>query len=63
MSRQSDHQKIKEDSALEEASFNPVDGDLLWEKNGVLYGREAALQRAWQKRRNEGGEDATSDQT
>ena len=63
MSKQSNHQKIREDSTLEKASFKPVEGDLLWEKNGVLYGREAALQRAWQKLRNEEGEDDTSDQT
>ena len=63
MSRQSDHQKNKEELALEKASFNPVESGLLWEKNGVLYGREAALQRAWQKLRNEEGEDDTSDQT
>ena len=41
----------KEDSALVEASFEPTEGDDLWMKNGVYYGREAALQKAWRKLR------------
>lgn len=37
----------KEDSTLVEASFEPTEGEDLWMKNGVYYGREAALQIAW----------------
>ena len=35
----------KEDSILGAAGFEPEDGGL-WQKNGVLFGREAALQYA-----------------
>jgi hypothetical protein len=41
----------KEDSTLVEASFEPTEGEDLWMKNGVYYGREAALQIAWRKLR------------
>jgi hypothetical protein len=33
-----------EDAALEDAGFERVEGDVLWAKGGVCYGREAALQ-------------------
>jgi hypothetical protein len=39
----------KEDFALIEAGFEPTERDDLWMKNGVYYGREAALQKAWRK--------------
>jgi hypothetical protein len=40
----------KENSTLLEASFEPVAEDgILWEKNGVCYGREAALQKTLRK--------------
>jgi len=39
--------KAKEESALLEVGFEPLEDDrLLWEKNGVCYGRQAALQKA-----------------
>ena len=36
----------KEDSTLVEASFEPTEVEDLWMRNGVYYGREAALQIA-----------------
>jgi hypothetical protein len=47
----------KEKSAMLEASFEPLaeDDGVLWEKNGVCYGREAALQEALRQLREEGG--------
>ena len=47
----------KENSALLEASFEPLaeDDGLLWEKNGVCYGRQAALQKALRKLHEEDG--------
>ena len=37
---------------LEAAGFKPIeDDDSLWSKDGVYYGREAALQQAWRKLR------------
>ena len=47
----------KEKSALLEASFEPLaeDDGLLWEKNGVCYGRQAALQKALRKLHEEDG--------
>jgi hypothetical protein len=44
----------KEDYALVGASFEPTEGEDLWTKNGVFYGREAALQEAWRKLRESG---------
>ena len=43
----------KEESALLEAGFEPLENRLLWEKNGVCYGRQAALQKALRKLREE----------
>ena len=45
----------KENSTLLEASFEPLEENygLLWEKNGVCYGRQAALQKALRKLRGE----------
>ena len=44
----------KEEGALLEAGFEPLEEDrLLWEKNGVWYGRQAALQKALRKLREE----------
>ena len=43
----------KEESALLEANFKPLENRLLWEKNGVWYGRQAALQKALRKLREE----------
>ena len=47
----------KEKSALLEASFEPLaeDDGLLWEKNGVCYGRQAALQESLRKLHEEDG--------
>jgi hypothetical protein len=46
----------KENSTLLEASFKPLAEDgILWEKNGVCYGREAALQKALRKLHEEDG--------
>jgi hypothetical protein len=36
----------KEEIALLEASFKPIEDGSLWEKDGVYYGREAAVQEA-----------------
>ena len=48
--------RAKEESTLLEASFEPLAEDgILWEKNGVLYGREAALQKALRKLHEEDG--------
>ena len=43
----------KEDSILGAAGFEPGDGGI-WQKNGVLFGREAALQYAWCELRDSG---------
>jgi hypothetical protein len=43
----------KEEGALLEAGFEPLENTLLWEKNGVWYGRQAALQKALRKLREE----------
>ena len=46
----------KENSTLLEASFEPLEDDgILWEKNGVCYGRQAALQKALRKLHEEDG--------
>ena len=40
----------KENSTLLEASFEALEEDgTLWQKNGVCYGRRAALQKALRK--------------
>ena len=50
------HINAKEKSALLEASFEPLEDDgVLWEKNGVCYGRQAALQEALRKLHEEDG--------
>ena len=37
----------RENRILLEASFEPLENEgMLWEKNGVCYGRRAALQKA-----------------
>jgi hypothetical protein len=42
--------EAREERFLLEASFEPVEDDgMLWEKEGVWYGREAALQKASRK--------------
>ena len=38
----------KENSVLASVGFAPSESDL-WKRNGVLYGREAALQRAFEE--------------
>jgi hypothetical protein len=46
----------KEKSTLLEASFEPLGEEgILWEKNGVCYGRQAALQKALRKLYEEEG--------
>ena len=48
--------KAKETSALLEASFEPLEEEgLLWEKKGVYYGRQAALQAALRELREQEG--------
>ena len=49
--------RAKEESTLLEASFEPLaeDDGILWEKNGVCYGRQAALQKALRKLHEEDG--------
>ena len=49
--------RVKENSTLLKASFEPLaeDDGLLWEKESVCYGREAALQRALRKLHEEEG--------
>jgi hypothetical protein len=45
-----------QESTLLEAGFEPLEDEgMLWEKNGVCYGRQAALQEALRKLRAEGG--------
>ena len=45
-----------EEKALLEAGFEPLEKKrLLWEKKGVCYGRQAALQGALRKLREEEG--------
>jgi hypothetical protein len=39
----------KEENVLLEAGFEPLENGLLWEKNGISYGRQAALQKALRK--------------
>jgi len=50
----------KEESALLGARFEPVEYEgILWEKDGVYYGREAALQQALRKLREREGASTT----
>jgi hypothetical protein len=45
-----------DDAILLEARFVPLEDDgLLWEKDSVCYGRQAALQRALRKLHEEDG--------
>ncbi len=41
--------KKEEHSALVGAGFEPTEDEDLWSKDGVWYGKEAALQHAWQE--------------
>ena len=41
--------QAKEDTVLLEAGFKRTESNLLWERNSVLYGREAALQTAFRE--------------
>ena len=50
----------KQDEALLAASFEPTEGGL-WVKDGVLYGREAALQYAFREKKRQGEDLAASD--
>ena len=46
----------KEESSLLEAGFEPLEKDgMLWEKYGVCYGKQAALQKALRKLREDDG--------
>jgi hypothetical protein len=45
----------KDDCRLLAAGFEPIESNALWKKDGVLFGREAALQGAWQERREHKG--------
>ena len=42
--------RAREDSALLRAGYKPAEDGSLWEKNGILYGREAAEQGAWRQK-------------
>ena len=44
-----------ENGTLLTAGFKRTGNVLLWERNGVCYGREAALQEALRQLREEGG--------
>jgi hypothetical protein len=37
------------------AGFEPTNDEDLWKKGGVWFGKEAALQRAWQELRESKG--------
>jgi hypothetical protein len=39
----------KEDGLLVAAGFNPEEGANVWRRDGVYFGREAALQNAWRE--------------
>jgi hypothetical protein len=57
-SRRSSHKiraKQEEYSALIGAGFEPTNDEDLWKKGGVWFGKEAALQRAWQELRESKG--------
>ena len=41
--------QAKEDAVLLEAGFKRTPSNLLWERNSVLYGRQAALQVAFKE--------------
>jgi hypothetical protein len=41
--------QAKEDTVLLEAGFKREESNLLWERNSVLYGRQAALQVAFKE--------------
>ena len=48
--------RVIDDTILLEARFVPLEDDgLLWEKDSVCYGREAALQKALRKLDEEDG--------
>ncbi len=47
--------RYRENGTLLTAGFKRTENVLLWEKNGVRYGREAALQEALRELREEGG--------
>jgi hypothetical protein len=48
--------KVMDDSILLEARFVPLEDDgLLWEKDSVCYGRQAALQKALRTLEEEDG--------
>lgn len=46
--------RYRENDTLLTAGFKRTENVLLWEKNGVRYGREAALQEALRELREEG---------
>ena len=48
--------RVKEEAILLEASFEPLEDDgMLWEKDGVCYGRQAALQKTLRELHEEEG--------
>ena len=47
--KRNDVQAKDEDTVLLEAGFKRTESNLLWERNSVLYGREAALQSAFKE--------------
>jgi hypothetical protein len=48
--------RAKEEHALLKASFEPLENEgILWEKNGVCYGRQAALQETLRKLHEDDG--------
>jgi hypothetical protein len=54
--RQHNSLRAKEESTLLEASFELLDdAGLLWEKNGIYYGRQAALQKTLRELQEDDG--------
>ncbi len=47
--------EAQEESVLIEASFEPLGDKMFWEKDGVCYSRQAALQKALRKLQEEDG--------
>ena len=52
--------QAKEDIVLLKAGFKRTESDLLWKRNSVLYGRQAALQVAFKEREREREREAHS---
>jgi hypothetical protein len=51
----------KEAGLLVTAGFKPEEGGDFWRRDGVCFAREAALQHAWQKRREHKGRNTSEE--